>query len=882
MISMSEKNEKFGLLLAFGSVVLALALLCGGTSSATTIYVNTSGWWIDTAHFNASSTPIQSGITNAAAGDSIVVYAGSYIENIIVNKSVILEAEGPDIVRVTAADPSRHVFNLTANWVNISGFNITGASQWGKAGISVESADCCNISAIKASGNNYGIYLSSSSNNILQKNVLWNNSYGIQLASSSDYNLITTNIVELNPSGSISLSSSSNNRLEKNRAHSSTDRGISLYDSNNNTLTNNSAHQNSCGIYLSSSSNNTLHNNTATSNYCGIYLNWGNENNRLTNNTLMDNTNGIELRVSSNNTLENNTASNNSIRGIYLWASSNNNTLEHNNASSNGWFGIDLYDSSWNNRILNNTANFNKEYIGIYVHESDNTTLINNTAIYNNWEGIRLEYSDNCTVLNNNLSSNNFTDLGTGLLVWTSRNAIIRNNTVYDNDYGIYLLVGSNNNTIIDNRASYCEVHGIVVYQSSDAMVYHNTANHSGYHGIFVYDTPTRNITIWNNTACHNYYNGIFAAKDPASASGPSNLTIIGNILRDNGAGDDFGYGIYMGQGSDAIIADNYIADNAAPNHAYGMKIFSFTNATIHHNTIVKNNDYGILLDDLSGSGTSGSFGTTSTRGAATIQTKTRGDTISPPARLEEKDFYPDYYEGAPRSLSGAVGPSTPSTINVAENWIANNLGGISLNSSDSITIAGNTITGNSIGIHLTSSNDNLMYNNYFNNTNNADDDGMNKWNITKAEGINIIGGPNLGGNYWHDYTGTDADGDGLGDTPYDIPGGTNKDHLPLVKANLCGDVNCNGAVNMGDVGALHNHVQYGYAICDTWIGDVNCDEKVNMGDVGLLHNHVQYGHQICSDWAGDVNCDTKINMGDVGALHNHVQYGYALKCCPS
>jgi len=30
----------------------------------------------------------------------------------------------------------------------------------------------------------------------------------------------------------------------------------------------------------------------------------------------------------------------------------------------------------------------------------------------------------------------------------------------------------------------------------------------------------------------------------------------------------------------------------------------------------------------------------------------------------------------------------------------------------------------------------------------------------------------------------------------------------------------------------------------------------------------------------GDVNCDGTVNMGDVGLLHNHVQYGYPLNCC--
>lgn len=39
-------------------------------------------------------------------------------------------------------------------------------------------------------------------------------------------------------------------------------------------------------------------------------------------------------------------------------------------------------------------------------------------------------------------------------------------------------------------------------------------------------------------------------------------------------------------------------------------------------------------------------------------------------------------------------------------------------------------------------------------------------------------------GNYWPDYNGTDADGDGVGDTPY-IINEVNIDHYPLVQANL-------------------------------------------------------------------------------------------------
>ncbi len=123
-------------------------------------------------------------------------------------------------------------------------------------------------------------------------------------------------------------------------------------------------------------------------------------------------------------------------------------------------------------------------------------------------------------------------------------------------------------------------------------------------------------------------------------------------------------------------------------------------------------------------------------------------------------------------------------------NNASNNLGGISLNYSSNNTLEGNTaISNNNFGIRLGLSPDNIIYNNYFNNANNAFDDGNNTWNITKTSGKNIIGGSWLGGNFWSDYAGNDTDGDGLGDTllPYNSTGGiiNGGDCLPLIQVTL-------------------------------------------------------------------------------------------------
>jgi len=76
-------------------------------------------------------------------------------------------------------------------------------------------------------------------------------------------------------------------------------------------------------------------------------------------------------------------------------------------------------------------------------------------------------------------------------------------------------------------------------------------------------------------------------------------------------------------------------------------------------------------------------------------------------------------------------------------------------------------------------------------------------------------------------------------------------------------------------VGKITAHITNGY-IC----GDINYDKMVDMGDVILLLNHVTYNYEIRVNWTGDVTCG-EISVGSVILLLNNVTYNLPLNCCP-
>jgi len=137
-------------------------------------------------------------------------------------------------------------------------------------------------------------------------------------------------------------------------------------------------------------------------------------------------------------------------------------------------------------------------------------------------------------------------------------------------------------------------------------------------------------------------------------------------------------------------------------------------------------------------------------------------------AKISKNSITDNYFEG--------INPVQSNYNNISGNKINWNLYGILLTESDNNSIYENEIKGNTRGIEsIQQSNNNEIYHNnfYASEEDNAYDDFSNVWDDDYPSG----------GNFWDDYTGNDDNGDGIGDTPYEIPGdGNNKDNYPLIE----------------------------------------------------------------------------------------------------
>lgn len=304
------------------------------------------------------------------------------------------------------------------------------------------------------------------------------------------------------------------------------------------------------------------------------------------------------------------------------------------------------------------------------------------------------------------------------------------------NKAGIYLGNGVDHCNLSNNRCGYDSEHknfyGIRSHQASENTMSNNIASSNSF-GIYLSYSANNNAIsnntllnngrgIHSNSSSYNTISGNNASNNEYGISLQSSSNY--NIVSGNTANSNSNTGIYVGGSTNNIIFNNTANSNSSFN---GIHLSGSTQNTISDNTANSNGYDGILL-------------------------------------------------------SGSSNNNTISN-NTASN---NSIYGIRVWDSSNNTITNNTVEGNNnCGIYMTNSSNNTIYLNNVTNNTNVWSNSTNTWHSpTISYTYNGETYTNYLGNYWSDYGGADADGDGIGDTAYTISGDANDDDYPLMETS--------------------------------------------------------------------------------------------------
>lgn len=270
-----------------------------------------------------------------------------------------------------------------------------------------------------------------------------------------------------------------------------------------------------------------------------------------------------------------------------------------------------------------------------------------------------------------------------------------------------------------------------------------------------------------------------FAIKGTDDYSGIAVLNKTGKCRLENNEISDYVSGIEIPIGSESNVADN----NKISNCQNGIIVFEGIENT------VKNNKVSDCENGISFREGTGNF--------------LNSNIIS---RCQSGIIYMEGFENlisdnrisnCKYAINVGNGDASPleNRSRVENNTVTKNEVGISVNGAGGggYTFVSNNISFNKkLGYEDYSTGINQIYNNYFNNTENAKIGAYSRpeptciWNTTRTEGHNIIGGPSIGGNYWATPSGDgfsqthcDFNGDGTSEAYYSL-NGIDIDYLPL------------------------------------------------------------------------------------------------------
>jgi parallel beta-helix repeat protein len=443
-------------------------------------------------------------------------------------------------------------------------------------------------------------------------------------------------------------------------------------------------------------------------------------------------------------------------RGIVL-ADRHGVTLKNAQVTLDGGYIIDVENAA-DCALIGNTLIGNQQFgpIGVNFLHSRGITVKDNTIV-NSWRALSLEWSSGHTI-----TGNIFVDGIVGIEIWSTTGCVFRNNSMINSDFSIRVYPtyqydnDLDSSNTVDGKPIYYWINAKGATVPSDAayIVLVGCAN------IIIENASPQGIALISTSSSTISRVEMTGRGDGITLLDCSGISILDSILRDHAIG------VYLEDCSNNTISGNEISNHTTR----GMSIGNANNNLISGN-IFADNSYAIApFQDEVGTGNI----------------------------IASNNFAKNDYTITVRGSMEVVG-----------NIFEDNNQAILLSGGSGSTITQNTFTNNKNALYISAaSNNNIYLNNFLSNDRQVTDAGMSSSQVstqsaktssnsigfvqlvaTHVSGVNFFPPPppstnhwdnGAKGNYWRDYNGSDANGDGIGDTVYYLYE-NNQDNYPLM-----------------------------------------------------------------------------------------------------